>query len=129
MMVAGKETESRLFFLDNLRLFVVLCVVLEHSSHAYTNMMWWPVSDFAKSNIAVWLSAFTDAFAMPLLFYIAGYFAIPAIRKKGVTAFYIGKLNSYGLSNCTTGLSLYAQQFFLFNELLGIMARHHAECV
>jgi hypothetical protein len=59
--------------------------------------MWWPVTDFTKSNIAVWLSAFTDAFAMPLLFYIAGYFAIPAIRKKGVTAFYIGKLKRLGI--------------------------------
>ena len=97
MMQTGKETENRLFFLDNLRLFLVLCVVLEHSSHAYTNMTWWPVSDFVKSNIAVWLSAFTDAFAMPLLFYIAGYFAIPAIHKKGVRAFYIGKLKRLGI--------------------------------
>ena len=97
MMQTGKETGNRLFFLDNLRLFLVLCVVLEHSSHAYTNMTWWPVSDAAKSNIAVWLSAFTDAFAMPMLFYIAGYFAIPTIRKKGVAAFYIGKLKRLGI--------------------------------
>jgi hypothetical protein len=97
MMQTGKEIENRLFFLDNLRLFLVLCVVLEHSSHAYTGMTWWPVSDAAKSDIAVWLSAFTDAFAMPILFYIAGYFAIPSIRKKGVWAFYIGKIKRLGI--------------------------------
>lgn len=96
-MAVRKETEYRLVFLDNLRLFLVLCVVLEHSSHAYTHMTWWPVADFAKSNIAAWLSAFTDAFVMPFLFYIAGYFAIPAIRKKGVKAFYIGKLKRLGI--------------------------------
>lgn len=97
MMQTGKETENRLLFLDNLRLFLVLCVVLEHSSHAYTHMMWWPVSDYVKSHVAGWLSAFTDAFAMPILFYIAGYFAIPTILKKGITAFYIGKLKRLGI--------------------------------
>lgn len=89
--------ETRSVFWDNMRLFLVLCVVVEHSSHAYTQMIWWPVSDFAKSNPAAWLSSFSDAFAMPLLFFIAGYFAIPSILKKGAAAFMVGKLRRLGI--------------------------------
>jgi fucose 4-O-acetylase-like acetyltransferase len=71
--------------------------VLEHSSNAFRNLIWWPVADGNTSIIAEWLGAFTDAFAMPLLFFIAGYFAVPVIRKKGVAAFLKGKLRRLGI--------------------------------
>jgi hypothetical protein len=70
---------------------------LQHSSNAYTNLTWWPVSDDASSVIVGWLRSFIDAFAMPLLFYIAGYFALPAITKKGVATFLKGKLKRLGI--------------------------------
>jgi hypothetical protein len=89
--------ENRVIFFDNLRFFLVLCVVLQHSSNAYTNLTWWPVADNATSVIAGWLRSFIDAFAMPLLFYIAGYFAVPTITKKGVAAFLKGKLKRLGI--------------------------------
>jgi len=81
-MSASKiKTENRVIFFDNLRYLFVMFVILEHSSNAYKNLMWWPVADKDTSIIAEWVSAFSDAFAMPLLFYIAGYFAIPTIKK------------------------------------------------
>lgn len=89
--------ENRVIFFDNLRFFLVLCVVLQHSSNAYTNLTWWPVSDNASSAIVGWLRSFIDAFAMPLLFYIAGYFAVPTITKKGVATFLKGKLKRLGI--------------------------------
>jgi uncharacterized membrane protein (DUF485 family) len=76
---------------------LVLFVILEHSSNAYTNLVWWPVADKDTSIIAGWISAFSDAFAMPLLFYIAGYFAIPSIEKRGVLSFLKGKLRRLGI--------------------------------
>jgi fucose 4-O-acetylase-like acetyltransferase len=90
-------TENRVVFFDNLRFFIVLCVVLQHSSNAYTHLTWWPVADNASSVIVEWLRSFIDAFAMPLLFYIAGYFAVPTIKKKGVAAFLKGKLKRLGI--------------------------------
>ena len=84
MSIAGNNPENRVIFFDNLRFFLVLCVVLQHSSNAYNNLIWWPVSDNDSSVIAEWLSAFFDAFAMPLLFYVSGYFAIPTIQKKKI---------------------------------------------
>jgi hypothetical protein len=91
-----KGTGNRLVFFDNLRFLIVLFVVLQHSGNAYGNLGWWPVVDKNTSIVAEWLNAFIDAFAMPLLFYIAGYFAVPVINKKGAAAFLSGKLKRLG---------------------------------
>jgi fucose 4-O-acetylase-like acetyltransferase len=82
MTSAKSPAVNRVIFFDNLRFFLVLCVVLQHSSNAYSNLIWWPVADNDTSTIVDWLRAFIDAFAMPLLFYIAGYFALPQIKKR-----------------------------------------------
>jgi hypothetical protein len=84
-------------FFDNLRFFFVLCVLLQHSSNAYSNLIWWPVADDDSSVIVEWFGAVIDAFAMPLLFYIAGYFAIPTMQNKGVAPFLKGKLKRLGI--------------------------------
>lgn len=97
MSIPGAMAEKRVIFFDNLRWLLILFVILEHSSNAYTNVIWWPVSDRDTSIIAGWISSFSDAIAMPLLFYIAGYFAIPTIEKKGTFSFLKGKLNRLGI--------------------------------
>ena len=91
------ETENRVVFFDNMRCVFVLFVILEHSSNAYRNLIWWPVADNTISIIAGWVSAISDAFAMPLLFYIAGYFTIPTIKKKSISSFLKGKLKRLGI--------------------------------
>ena len=80
----NNATEHRLIFLDNLRYFSVLCVVVLHSTCAYFYgaMAWWPVIDPAKTSTVNILAPFFDVFAMPLLFYIAGYFALPTMQKR-----------------------------------------------
>ena len=97
MNIPANGTENRVIFFDNLRFLLVLCVVLQHSSNAYSNVAWWPVADDNTSIFVEWLRAFIDAFAMPLLFYIAGYFAVPAINKKGVATFLKGNLKRLGI--------------------------------
>ena len=91
--------DNRVVFLDNLRYFSVLCVIILHASPAYIirTSAWWPVIDPDNTLIANILAAFFDAFAMPLLFYIAGFFAIPTIQKKGITLFLKGKLKRLGI--------------------------------
>jgi hypothetical protein len=97
MNISGTTQGNRVVFFDNLRWLFVIFVILEHSSNAYTGLNWWPVADKATSIIAGWISAFSDAFAMPLLFYIAGYFAIPTIEKKGTLLFIKEKLKRLGI--------------------------------
>lgn len=94
---AKGSNENRLIFFDNLRYLLVLCVVLQHASFAYNGLTWWPVADGSTSVVAGWLSSMFDAFTMPLLFYIAGYFALPTVRKKGIAPFLMGKLKRLGI--------------------------------
>ena len=97
MKISQKSTANRLIFFDNLRLLLVICVVFQHSSNAYNSrLIWWPVADETFSSLAEWVNAFIDAFAMPLLFYIAGYFAVPTMHKKGAVFFLKGKLKRLG---------------------------------
>jgi peptidoglycan/LPS O-acetylase OafA/YrhL len=49
---AGSSNETRVIFLDNLRYFFVLCVVLQHAANAYNGLAWWPVAG-ETSNMVV----------------------------------------------------------------------------
>ena len=95
----NNATDTRVIFLDNLRYFSVLCVVVLHSTCAYLYgaMAWWPVIDPDNTSITNIIAPFFDAFAMPLLFYIAGYFALPTMNKKGILLFLKGKLKRLGI--------------------------------
>lgn len=94
---AHPYTDTRIPCWDMLRWLLVLCVVVEHASHAYNGQLWWPVLDTGISRLAGWLSALSDAFAMPLLFFIAGYFALPSITRAGVRSFIKRKLWRLGI--------------------------------
>lgn len=77
------DANSRVFFFDNIRYFLVLIVVFFHSLLSYTAYMdGWTINDenfFSAVNIVLIL----DALMMPCLFFIAGYFAL--ISHKGQT--------------------------------------------
>lgn len=96
-MTNNTPPQGRLIFFDNLRYLFVLFVVVEHSAHTYDGLSWWAVAEPGISLLAAWLAAFSDVFAMPLLFYIAGYFALPNLQKKGLAGFVIGKLKRLGI--------------------------------
>lgn len=94
------ESQTRIIFLDNLRFLVVLCVVLGHAGNAYSGVpfiKWWPVLENNSSILVTSLLSFFDAFTMPLLYYIAGYFALPVIQKHGIASFIKGKLKRLGI--------------------------------
>ena len=90
-------TSDRIVFLDNLRYFFVLCVVMQHACNAYRGSKWWPVTDGIASLTVQMLSAFFDSCTMPLLFFVSGYFALPGIQKKGASAFLKGKFRRLGI--------------------------------
>jgi glucan biosynthesis protein C len=88
------EAVKRMYFLDNLRAFIILLVVVFHVALGYTTwkLEWWPVNDSQNS---IFFDAFilaTDVFIMPVMFLIAGYFAPPALLRKGAAAFWRDKL-------------------------------------
>ncbi len=77
-----QATTERLYYLDNIRYFLVLLVVVLHAACAYSNYLpWWPVNDKNASFFDGWLRLM-DIFLMPGLFFIAGYFALPSLIKE-----------------------------------------------
>ena len=84
---------SRMYFFDNLRGFIILMVVIFHVAIGYTTKPpeWWYVIDIKKNPLFDLFVMTTDVFIMPILFFIAGYFALPALIKKGTAAFWRSK--------------------------------------
>jgi Erythromycin esterase/Acyltransferase family len=82
--VASHGKTERLFFVDVLRVSIVVFVIVRHSAQAYgpTGGMW-PVHDQAQSD---WFRPFytvNSAFDLGLLFLLAGYFVPSSYERKG----------------------------------------------
>lgn len=80
---------TRLHFLDNLRAFVIVMVVVLHASITYMLFApeWWYVVDPDQSIIFTALVLLVDVPNMPALFFVAGFFAIPSLERRGVRGF------------------------------------------
>lgn len=78
---------------DNLRSLMVLLVLFFHSGASYGSAVdFWP---FHESNPSILIDIFMllgDTFIMAILFFIAGYFAIPSANKHGGRFFLINKI-------------------------------------
>ena len=77
----------RIAFLDNLRYLMILLVLVYHSVAAYASVVpWWAVHDtsFFAADITREL---LDVFMMPVLFFVAGYFTLPSLRKRSLSKF------------------------------------------
>jgi fucose 4-O-acetylase-like acetyltransferase len=85
---------QRMYFLDNLRAFIILLVVVFHVAMGYTtwDLKWWYVNDIQKSKLFDLFIFETDVYIMPIMFLIAGYFACPVLLHKGTALFWKDKL-------------------------------------
>ncbi len=79
----------RLHFLDNLRAFAIVMVIVLHAS--ITSMAfapeWWYVVDDRQSHLFTAIVLLLDVPLMPALFFVAGCFAIPALQRRGPGGF------------------------------------------
>ena len=89
---------TRMHFLDNLRAFVVLLVI---ALHGFMNYMAYAsdcyVVDRQNSIFFTLLVLLIDVPIMPIMFFIAGYFALPSLRKSGGRVFLREKLMRLGI--------------------------------
>ena len=85
---------KRLYFLDNLKAFIILLVIVFHVAMGYTtwNLKWWYVNDIQQSHFFDLFILTTDVYIMPIMFLIAGYFAPGVLVKKGGNLFGQDKL-------------------------------------
>lgn len=97
-MARESSLSSRVYFLDNLRMFTVLAVVALHAGIAYATVVpAYYVMDQSKNVVFDILLLVTDGFTMPVLYFIAGYFAIRSLKRHGPSGFLVGRLWRLGL--------------------------------
>ena len=82
---------NRIYFLDNLRTFLIFLVVLCHAGGVYessgTWASFWIVDDPATNNLSGLLFIILDIFVMPTIFFISGFFTPLSMNNKKGRAF------------------------------------------
>ena len=76
--------KTRLYFLDNLRTFLILLVVLLHAGIVYETILedTWIVSDPSKNSSIGLIRLYLDLFVMFIIFFISGYFIPKSLATK-----------------------------------------------
>jgi glucan biosynthesis protein C len=90
----GQNSPSgRVYFLDNLKTFIILLVVFFHSAYAYSIYYSedWYVIDLQKNLFFDLFITFAFAFMMPVMFFVAGYFGDRSLARKGQLSFWRDK--------------------------------------
>lgn len=89
-----RTDHPRLYFLDNLRAVLILLVIVLHASITYMAHPpgWWYVLDPHQSVLFTMLVLVVDVPIMPALFFVAGYFALPSLERRGTGGFVREKL-------------------------------------
>lgn len=89
----GLTTEHDYSF-DFVRMIALLSVIIFHAAGAYGVMGsgYWPVTD-TQNFFGSAIRELFDVFIMPFFLFIAGYFALPSIRNKTFSKFFINKFN------------------------------------
>lgn len=88
MIEKARDTKNTLF-IDYLRGFMVLLVVLDHAMHAYSPhyKKFWYLQDIGgETFFDVW-HMHNDAIMMPMLFFLAGLFILPSLKSRGLLSF------------------------------------------
>jgi glucans biosynthesis protein C len=86
---AAALERPRLHYLDNLRAFVIVMVIVLHASITYMAFApeWWYVLDPDRSQLFTLLVLLVDVPNMPALFFVAGFFALPSLVRRGSGGF------------------------------------------
>ena len=84
---------GRVYFLDNLKTFIILLVVFFHSAYAYSiyYSQEWFVLDTQKSLFFDIFITVAFTFMMPVMFFVAGYFGNRSLAHKGQLPFWRDK--------------------------------------
>jgi glucan biosynthesis protein C len=99
---AGLGERTRLFYLDNLRTFVIVCVLMHHLAVTYSGVGSWYYEDTRGLDTLskVWFTfylSFQQAYFMGLMFLIAGYFVGGSYDRRGSGAFAVERLRRLGI--------------------------------
>ena len=85
------KPRNRLFYLDNLRIYLIIMVILHHASLAYGGSGAWSVRDPAVDAISpiflIIFNVISSSYFMSAFFLLAGYFTPRSLERKGSKQF------------------------------------------
>jgi glucans biosynthesis protein C len=106
---------NRLYYLDNLRIAVIILVIAHHVGQAYgPTGGWWPIQEEARSALLGPFFTVNRSFFMSLFFMVSGYFTVMSFRSKGARAFLKDRTLRLGLPVMVFGLIMIPMQLFVF---------------
>ena len=110
-MVINNQSQNlakRMYFIDNLRVFLIMFVVAHHVGQAYGPTGGeWPIFNDTRSAILGPFFPVNAAFFMGLFFLISGYFLPGAYDRKGVRVFLKERLMRLGIPLLFLGLLVF----------------------
>ncbi len=110
--------ENRIYWLDNLRTFMIFLVVLIHAAIVYEkNGMgaeWWIISDPSNNDLAGVLFLILNIFVMATVFFISGHLTPTSLKNKSAWEFFKTKFKRLILPWLITVLTLMPAYKVLF---------------
>jgi glucan biosynthesis protein C len=111
---------KRLYYLDNLRVALIILVIAHHVGQAYgPTGGFWPIQEATRASILGPFFTVNRSFFMSLFFMISGYFTVMACDDKRLGAFFRSRLLRLGMPVLVFGLVMIPVQLFLLKPADG----------
>jgi len=92
---------TRMFYVDNIRIYLTILVIFHHAAVAYGGSGGWPIKEPPTDPISPILflifNAVNQSYFMSFFFLLAGYFTPRSYEKKGSRSFLSGRLIRLGI--------------------------------
>lgn len=92
---------KRFFYLDNLRIYLTILVILHHATLAYGGNGDWGIEDVITDEISpilfTFFNALNQSYFMTTFFLLAGYFAPRSLERKGSKNFMLDRIIRLGI--------------------------------
>jgi glucan biosynthesis protein C len=96
-----KKGGSRLLYLDNFRIFLIITVILHHTALAYGGSGTWSymegATDPISPNFLALFNSVNQAYFMSAFFFLAGFFTPRSYDRKGAGAFLLDRIIRLGI--------------------------------
>ena len=101
MSKTGAPSSQRMYYIDNIRIYLTILVIFHHVSIAYGGSDDWflkePPTDSLSPIIFLLFTALNQSYFMSFFFILAGYFTPRSVEKKGPASFLKGRLIRLGI--------------------------------
>ncbi len=99
-MMTKKQT-NRMFYIDNLRVYLTILVILHHGTLAYGGNGGWGIRDTITDEISPILftvfNALNQSYFMTAFFLLSGYFTPGSLERKGARSFIMDRIIRLGI--------------------------------